>query len=250
MIAFVARNQLRWLALAGALALATLMAWMLTDPQFNIRSAKAVVVGTGIGSIPLDAGAVEELFDAPQNLFLVSGSAAAEHLDRRPGIAWAQVRPQVDGTVSVAVQPARAVANWSTGDGLFLLDPNGAAVAEGFDPQLRLAVSSPGVESEAGIDPAVLETGLRLHQTLPLLGWQLAHIQHLPNAGMIARTTSGALIHLGPPESVDAKLAALAVVVGHARTNGLRLLNVDLRPVEQPTFRAVPNDFDPRTGLG
>ncbi len=250
MIEFVARNQVRWLSLAAALALSAVIVWMLTDPQFTIRNARTAVVGAGIGSIPVDRGQVEELFKLPQNLFLVSGAATAEQLQQRPAIAWAQVRPQVDGTVALAVQPARAVANWSTGEGLFLLNPEGTALAAGFDPGLGLVFSSPGTAAGDGIDPAALETGRRLQQTLPGLGFQLAYLQHLPATGMIARTASGALIYLGPPEAIDAKLAALAVVVGHARTNNLRLLHVDLRPIDRPSYKAVPDDFNPREGIG
>ncbi len=250
MIAFVARNQARWLALAGALALAVLTAWMLTDPQFEVRSARTAFIGASAGSVPLDHQPVKDLFATPKNLFLLSGADAAAQLGQRPEIAWAQVRPRIDGSVAVSVQPALAVANWSTGEGFFLIDRHGNALAAGFNPDLELAISSPGADPESGIDPAVLEAGHRVHGTLPALDLELDHIQHSAAGGMIARTAGGPLIYLGTPQAVDEKLSALIEVVGYARGNKLRLLHIDLRPPQRPTFRAVPDDFDPRSGLG
>ena len=250
MIAFVARNQVRWLSLAGALALAGLLAWMLTAPLFEIRSAKAALVGSSTGSVPVDQRPVEDLFEKPQNLFLLSGSNAAERLVDNPEIGWAQVRSRVDGSVDVALQPALAVANWSTPDGYFLVDRAGTALAEGFDPGLELDISSPEGGTVSGIDPAVLESGLRLRNWLPALGFELDYVQYSAPTGMIARTLQGTLIYLGPPQAVDAKLAALAVVIGHARNNKLRLLHVDVRPPERPAFRAVADEFEPKMGLG
>jgi cell division septal protein FtsQ len=250
MIAFVARNQARWLALAGALALSGLIAWMLTDSQFSVRNARTAFIGTDIGSVPVDHRPVQELFMVPENLFLLSGTDAAARLGNLPEIAWAEVRPRIDGSVVVSVQPALAVANWSTAEGFFLVDRLGNSLAAGFNPDLELAISSPGAGTEAGIDPAVLETGHRIQQTLAALGFKLDHVQHSPASGMIARTDGGALIYLGTPQSVDEKLSALIEVVDHARGNNLRLLHVDLRPLNRPTFRAVPNDFDPQLGLG
>lgn len=250
MIAFVARNQARWLALAGALALAGLIAWMLTDPLFDVRSAQTAFIGASAGSVPVDHRPVEDLFAAPNNLFLLSGTDAAARLRARPEIAWAQVRPRIDGSVAVSVQPALAVANWSTGDGFFLIDRRGNTLAEGFDPGLELAISSPFADAEAGVDPAVLEAGHRIQRTLPALGFKLEHIEHSAANGMIARTAGGALIYLGTPQAVDEKLSALIEVVGYARSNQLRLLHVDLRPPLRPTFRAVPHDVDPKLGLG
>ena len=250
MIAFVARNQARWLALAGAIALSGIIAWMLTDPLFGVRSARTALIGTSVGSVPVDHRPVQDLFTTPKNLFLLSGTNAAARLGERPEIAWAQVRPRVDGSVSVSVQPAMAVANWSTGDGYFLVDRLGNSLAPGFDPGLELAISSPGASAEPGIDPAVLEAGHRIQLTLSALGFKLDHMQHSPESGMIARTDGGALIYLGTPQSVDEKLSALIEVAGYARSNNLRLLHVDLRPLYRPSFRAVPDDFDPRLGLG
>lgn len=250
MIAFVARNQARWLALAGGLALAGVFAWMLTDPLFYVRSARTALVGASAGSVPIDHGPVEELFAVPENLFLLSAADAAARLRERPDIAWAQVDARIDGSVTVSVQPALAVANWSTGEGFFLVDRQGKALAAGFDPDLDLAISSPGAGAGAGIDAAVLETGHRIQHTLRGLGFKLDHMEHSPAQGMIARTAGGALIYLGTPQAVDEKLAALIQVVDYARGNRLRLLHVDLRPPLEPTFRAVPGDFDPEQGRG
>ena len=250
MIAFVARNQARWLALAGALALSGLITWMLTDPLFDVRSARTAFIGAGVGSVPVDHRPVEDMFTTPHNLFLLSGTDAAARLDARPEIAWAQVRPRIDGSVAVSVQPAMAVANWSTGEGFFLVDHRGDALAAGYDPGLELAISSPFADAEAGVDPAVLEAGHRIQETLPALGFKLDHIEHSATGGMIARTVGGALIYLGTPQAVDEKLSALMEVVGYARDNQLRLLHVDLRPPLRPTFRAVPDDFDPKLGIG
>ena len=250
MIAFVARNQVRWLSLAGALAFSSLIAWMLTGPQFDVRSARTAFIGTGVGSVPVDHRPMQDLFVTPKNLFLLSGADAAAELGERPEIAWARVLPRIDGSVAVSVQPARAVANWSTGEGFYLVDRRGNALAPGFDPGLELAISSPGAGAGSGIDPAVLVAGYRIQQMLPALGLKLDHIEHSPSEGMIARTAGGALIYVGTPQAVDEKLSALIEVVGHARSNRLRLLHVDLRPPLRPSFRAVPDDFDPLEGHG
>lgn len=250
MIAFVARNQARWLALAGALALAGLVAWMLTDPLFDVRSARTAFIGAGAGSVPVDHRPVEDLFATPNNLFLLSGADAAARLGESPEIAWAQVRPRIDGSVAVSVQPALAVANWSTGDGFFLVDRRGNALAAGFDPDLELAISSPVADAETGVDPAVLEAAHRIQHTLPALGFKLDHIEHSAANGMIARTAGGALIYLGTPQAIDEKLFALVEIASFARGSQLRLLHMDLRPPLRPSFRAVPDDFDPKLGLG
>lgn len=250
MIAFVARNQARWLALAGALALAGLIAWLLTAPQFSVRSARTAIVGVGAGSVPVDQRPVRDLFATEQNLFLLSGADTAARLGERPDIAWSQVIPRIDGTVAIAIQPALAVANWSTGDGYYLLDRGGNALAAGHIPGLGLALSSPGADAGSGVDPAVLETGHRLQQTLPALGLELDYLQHSAAGGMIARTGGGAVIYLGTPQAIDAKLSALVAVIGHVRSSNQRLLHVDLRPPLRPTFRAAPDVFDPRQGLG
>lgn len=250
MISFVARNQVRWMALAGALALSVLIAWMLTDPQFDVRTVRAAFIGSGTGSVPVDHRPVQDLFATSNNLFLLSGTDAAAGLAERPEIAWAQVRPRIDRSVVVSVQPTLAVANWSTGAGFFLIDRHGNALAAGFNPDLKLAISSPGADPESGIDPAVLEAAHRIQQTLSGLGIKLDHVEHSTDDGMIVRTTGGALIYFGTPQAVDEKLSAVIEVVAYARSNMLRLLHVDLRPPLRPTFRAVPDDFDPNSGLG
>ncbi len=250
-IRFVAAHQARWLALSGALAMAAVLVWLLTAPQFRIRQIDAAIIAGGSGSVSISAAPITRAFSEQGNIFLISSRTLSDRLRAEPEISWARVEPRIDGSAEVVVQPVRAVANWFVGGSHFLIDRHAQVIAPGMDPALELVFSSPGsAQAPRQLDPAVLLTGFRLDQVLTQLGMELAYIQHVPEEGMIAQTSGGARIYLGPPREIDQKLIALGAVARAAAEGRQQLALVDLRPVERPTYRTRSGALIPLLGGG
>jgi len=89
------------------------------------------------------------------------------------------------------------------------------------------------------IDQRTLLAAREMAKAMPEAGVRVRETEVGP-AGLTFTAESGWRIIVGPPDSLNEKLANLASVVDLAKKNGLKISLLDLRPKDRPFYQVAP----------
>jgi cell division protein FtsQ len=164
----------------------------------------------------------------------VDVAAVARRVGEFPWVGEAAVRRSLGGEVRIAVTERRPVAVVGDGGRSWLVDAQGAVLADagaqwGDLPRLTGAVGrlSPGAVVAAGAAPALAE---RLVAALP--GGAVTELRHRPE--LVAVLAVGGEVRFGDETQLDAKLLALATMLAEVDLAGLE--RIDLRAPGNPVL--------------
>jgi cell division protein FtsQ len=163
----------------------------------------------------------------------VDAAAVARRVGELPWVGEAAVTRSLSGEVRIAVTERRPVAVVGDGGRSWLVDAQGAVLAEagaqwGDLPRLAGAVGrlSPGAVVSAGAAPALAE---RLVAALP---GAVTELRHQPE--LVAVLAVGGEVRFGDETQLDAKLLALVTMLAEVDLDGLE--RIDLRVPGNPVL--------------
>ena len=229
----------------GALALAAILTFVVTDTKFRINR----VVVTGVASLS-GSTVAESTGVLGQSVFRVDATAVARNIVALPGVQHVEVSSVAPDTLLVRVQERQPVLIWEASDGSYLIDDSGAVLAR---LEQANVVSLPRLRAVAGIpSPAVggrvsitsVHAVVALSERLPTdAGVTTAAIALDPTVGLIVQTERWRVV-MGNDEHLGQKLAVLKSLVRDQSWIDLDLRDPD-RPVlkkiqTQPTVVATP----------
>lgn len=236
-------HTLRWTAVMlrngrlpagiGALALAALLAYVVTDARFSVDT----VVVTGVAALPGSAIA-EASGVLGQSVFSVDSATVARRLANLPGVQHAEVHTEAPDRLVVQISERRAVIVWDAGNFSYLVDEAGDVLGED-DPAAPLAL--PRLQTLAGTPPpsvggqvsvmpvhAVLALNARLP---PETGVTQAAITLDPLIGVVVQTEKWRAV-FGNDELLGRKLAVLKALLRDQSWS-----EVDIRDPDRPVTR-------------
>lgn len=221
-------------AAAGALGLAAVLAYVVTDARYSVQT----VVVTGVAALPGSAVA-EASGVLGESVFRVDSAAVARRIAALPGLEGVEITAETPDRLVVHVSERRALLIWDTGDAAFLIDGAGDVIAQA-DPAAPLSLprlsALPGnpVPSVGGmVDTMPVRATLALAERLPSdAGVTQAAITLDPVLGVVVQTERWRTI-VGNDERMGKKLAVLKLLL-----RGQQWSEADIRDPDRPVMRA------------
>lgn len=242
-VALIGRDERQraagWVAVRASwgvllLGLVWLSAYLLTAPQFAVRSVEV----TGNRLVPADR-IVEAASITGQNVFLV-GSRQVESacLAIRPlrSVAVTYVWPNV---VKLEVVERRPFATWRTGGAAYLVSEDGVILApaagDGPLPVILDGDAQPVVVGGT-VDGELLREAAYLAAALGPLGLNGRDLEHSRTYGLTASGENGLRVAFGRGDLPE-KVATLRALLGGLAGRRVPVQFVDLRLKDRPYFR-------------
>lgn len=218
---------------AGALALAAIIAYVVTDARFAVDT----VVVTGVAALP-GSTIAETSGVLGQSVFGVESAAVARRIATLPGVQHVDIRTETPDRLVVHITERQSVLVWDAGDTAFLIDDAGDVIGQA-DP--NIPVSLPRLRVLAGIPPPAVggtvsampvHAALALNVRLPAeAGLTRAAIALDPMMGVIVQTEKWRAV-VGNDELLGKKLAVLKLLLRDQTWS-----EVDLRDPDRPVMR-------------
>ncbi len=218
---------------AGALALAGVLAYVVTDVRFSVDQ----VVVTGVAALPGSAVA-EASGVLGQSVFSVESGAVARRVAALPGVEHAEVHTEAPDRLVIAISERQAVMIWDAVGQSFLVDTLGDVLGQ-VDPAAIPAL--PHLQALAGIPAPItgnrvsavpVRAVLALNERLPTdAGLTQAAITLDPVSGLVVQTERWRAV-LGNDELLGKKLAILKLLLRDQTWSDL-----DIRDPDRPILR-------------
>ena len=232
-----------WLSAGNLLALAGLVALLLTSPQFQVTQVVIARESASAAAAMTRAHEVSNVVGT--SIFLLHTERLAREIEAIPSVRSAQVRARLPNRVIVEIAEREPVAVWRAVNGTFLVDPEGQIIGStaADAPRLPAVVihETNGVERAPGhrIERKALLTARELRRVLPDLGVDPLAIEY-GTTGLTVVSGDGWRIIFGDLEQLNAKLENLAAILDMQRRQPEAVEMIDLRPVERPYYRLIP----------
>lgn len=217
----------------GALALATILTYVVTDARFVVDT----VVVTGVAALP-GSTIAETSGVLGQSVFGVDSAAVARRLAALPGVQRADVHIEAPDRLVVRITERRAVMIWDAGEVSYLVDEAGDVLGQ-EDPAAPLALPrlqtlagmpSPTVGGQVGAMP--VRAVLALNARLPAeTGVTRAAITLDPLIGVVVQTEKWRAV-VGNDELLGKKLAVLKALLRDQSWS-----EADIRDPDRPVMR-------------
>lgn len=233
----------RWVALFGGAVVLTAAVSLTVWPQFRVEqitvrretksSAEAITRATELAQV------------VGHNIFLVNSQRVAQEIASIPSVLRARVTPRFPNVMEIEIVERVPIATWHTPAGTFLADDQGFLIADTSEtvapPDLFPVRDTTGRTLSVGdrIDQRTLLAAREMAKAMPEAGVRVREAEVGPT-GLVFTAESGWRIIVGPPESLNAKLANLASVADLAKRNGLKIAVLDLRPKDRPFYQLAP----------
>lgn len=221
----------------GALALAAILTFVVTDTRFRVNR----VVVTGVASLSGSAVA-ESTGVLGQSVFSVDAASVARKIVALPGVQQAEVSSDAPDTLLVRVRERQPVMIWEASDAAYLIDDSGAVLSrlEPTDaislPRVRAAMGVPTPEVGGRVSATSVHAVVALSERLPTeAGLTTAAIALDPTVGLIVQTERWRAV-MGNDEHLGRKLAILKSLMHDQSWTDL-----DLRDPDRPVLKKVQN---------
>ncbi|HEX2184712.1 MAG TPA: FtsQ-type POTRA domain-containing protein, partial [Chloroflexota bacterium] len=236
----------RWLSVTNGLALVFLAVAMLISPQCRVEQVAVRRQSASSEAAVTRATQLSQVVG--HNIFLVNTNRVAQELATIPSIRSVRVVPRLPNLVEIDIVERVPIAVWRTPSEAFLVDDQGYAMAPageaGAEPRPeagRLTVNDTSgrtVRLGDRIDQRALLAARELVKAFPAAGAQVQAVEYGPQ-GLVLITDAGWRVIIGPPESLNAKLANFSAVADLARRQNLQLTFIDLRPKDRPFYQVA-----------
>ncbi|MGI8854320.1 MAG: cell division protein FtsQ/DivIB [Thermomicrobiales bacterium] len=217
-------HTLRWMVVmlrngrlpagAGALALAAILTYVVTDARFSVDT----VVVTGVASLP-GSTVAEASGVLGESVFRVDSAAVARRVAALPGLQHVEVVTEAPDRLIVHVTERQPVMIWDAGDASFLVDEAGDVLgqADASNPLVLPRLQAlPGNRSPVvggKVDVMPVRAVLALNARLPVeAGLTQAAITFDPVMGVTVQTEKWRAV-VGNDELLGKKLAILKLLL-------------------------------------
>jgi cell division protein FtsQ len=217
----------------GALALAAILTYVVTDARFSVDT----VVVTGVAALP-GSSIAEASGVLGHSVFAVESATVARRLAALPGVQHVDVRTEAPDRLVVQITERQAVMIWDAGDVSYLVDEVGDVIGQD-DPAAPLALPRlqtlagnplPSVGGHVGVMP--VHAVLALNARLPTeTGVTRAAITLDPLIGVVVQTEKWRAI-VGNDELLGKKLAVLKLLLRDQSWS-----EADVRDPDRPVIR-------------
>ena len=177
-----------------------------------------------------------------RNMFTIDTEGVRQSLKQAtPFIKDAFLDFHLPAAVAIKVEERAAVYAWQSGGITYRVSADGVVLEAGETTGTLVAVQDPDsrpLMPGDQVNTAVLETALKLRQTLPSkAGVEPRAFTYSPDDGIAVTTADGMSIVFGGSEDWSSKLATLQTVLSEAKSKNMPLQLIDLRFKNRPYFR-------------
>ena len=226
------RRRLRRIAwAAGVAATLVLLAGLTQSPLLSVRHLRvAPTAHTSAAELQAAAG-----IHTGRPMLDVDAAAAVARLRRLPWVRTAAVRREWPATVRITVTERHPVAQISHGKGWLLVDVHGRALAQVASPPAGLVRLVGVTPATPGRQVAHSTAAIRLTRALPAsVKPDVAWIAVDRSGALALRIRSGGKVVVGSLAELDAKMVAVATMLGHLQPHSF--CTVDVQVPNAPTL--------------
>jgi cell division protein FtsQ len=226
------RRRLRRIAwAAGAAATLVLLAGLTQSPLLAVRHVRvAATAHTTAAELQAASG-----IHTGRPMLDVDAAAAAARLRRLPWVRTVAVKRQWPTTVRITVTERHPVAQISHGKGWLLVDVHGRALAQVATPPAGLVRLVGVAPASPGRQVAHSTAAIRLTRALPAsVKPDVAWIAVDRSGQLALRIRSGGKVVVGSLAELDAKMIAVATMLGHLQPHSF--CTVDVQVPNAPTL--------------
>ncbi len=226
------RRRLRRIAwAAGVAATLVLLAGLTQSPLLSVRHLRvAPTAHTSAAELQAAAG-----IHTGRPMLDVDAAAAVAGLRRLPWVRTATVHREWPATVRITVTERHPVAQISHGKGWLLVDVHGRALAQVASPPAGLVRLVGVAPATPGRQVARSTAAIRLTRALPAsVKPDVAWIAVDRSGALALRIRSGGKVVVGSLAELDAKMVAVATMLGHLQPHSF--CTVDVQVPNAPTL--------------
>lgn len=186
---------------------------------------------SGLARLSRDRVLRESGVTSATNVFALDTSAVESTLERDPWIAHATVTKDLPGTVSIDVVERVAVGVVQRGGVVFLVSDGGTSLGvTNHTPRLPLLVqATPGPSSPSMAGPASAVAAMS-----QALRAKVATVSFDEDGGLALTLRSGVQVRYGPPTDLEAKAAALDIMLAWGDQHHRRFVLIDVTSPATP----------------
>jgi cell division protein FtsQ len=226
------RRRLRRIAwAAGVAATLVLLAGLTQSPLLAVRHVRvAATAHTSAAELQAASG-----IHTGRPMLDVDAAAAVARLRRLPWVRTVAVKRQWPTTVRITVTERHPVAQISHGKGWLLVDVHGRALAQVATPPAGLVRLVGVAPASPGRQVAHSTAAIRLTRALPAsVKPDVAWIAVDRSGQLALRIRSGGKVVVGSLAELDAKMIAVATMLGHLQPHSF--CTVDVQVPNAPTL--------------
>jgi cell division protein FtsQ len=233
-------SRIRWRRIAGAVALAAVLAGavaLYVSPVARVQDVEVT------GTSTVNATDIEDLADLRgASLLTMDTQDAADRIRELPMVKDVTITRSWPQTVRISVVERSPWAVWQVGSAAYVVDDTGVvlpaqAPPEGL-PAIVIAGSEGGLEPGDIVDQDAVALTRQLREQVPAqLALNVATFEWSGQSGLTLTTDAGYRVVLGDSQNMDYKLAVWRQIEGQLGRESMSGHVLDLRFGDRPSFQ-------------